>query len=180
MELSRKYPGCHVTVGARSQAEQCVPGGVKVIWHHFSFDNFTILAAILASYRVILVIEVIEVIDITHATESRLQRECSCHAKRRSAALGRCLPAQEPCHGPWNLIQVILKILSSSDLWQWPNMENECWKLLEAAGSCWKLEFRHLPLSGCLVTSMPLSQELLPSSARLQRKNVRCIWPSLP
>jgi hypothetical protein len=109
-----------------------VPGGVKVIWHHFSFDNFTILAAILASYRVILVIEVIEVIDITHATESRLQRECSCHAKRRSAALGRCLPAQEPCHGPWNLIQVILKILSSSDLWRWPNMENECWKLLEA------------------------------------------------
>ena len=60
-----------------------VPGGVKVIWHHFSFDNFTILAAILASYRVILVIEVIEVIDITHATESRLQRECSC---TRSAA----------------------------------------------------------------------------------------------
>ena len=26
---------------------------------------------------------------------------------------------------------------------------------------------------------MPLSQELLPCSARLQRKNVRCIWPSL-
>ena len=32
-----------------------VPGGMIVTWHHFSFDNFTILAAILASYRVILV-----------------------------------------------------------------------------------------------------------------------------
>ena len=33
-----------------------MPGGIKVIWHHFSFEKLTILAAILASYRVILVI----------------------------------------------------------------------------------------------------------------------------
>ena len=107
-----------------------VPGGVKVIWHHFSFDNFTILAAILASYRVILV-KKMKLLTLL---------------MRQSLAFSANAPATRSAAPPlWGGASRRRNRATAPGIWSkssWKSLApaiSECWKLLEAAGSCWKL-----------------------------------------
>ena len=132
MELSRKYPGCHVTVGARSQAEQvCLEGSksfgitflltISQFWRQFWLH--------IGSYWLLKLLKLLTLL------------------MRQSLAFSANAPATRSAAPPlWGGASRRRNRATAPGIWSkssWKSLapaisgDGQIWKM--SAGSCWKL-----------------------------------------